>query len=83
MTLDEEEFVDAARRLYDSVSLPEKNVLTNRRNRSQSNSARAHNSNGTDNMFKPKLNPTSVKIAERRNCAPGTINVADRLHLKG
>jgi hypothetical protein len=26
-TLDEEEFIDAAGRLYDSVSLPEKNVI--------------------------------------------------------
>jgi hypothetical protein len=34
MTLDEDEFIDAALRLYDSVSLPDKNLLANRKNRS-------------------------------------------------
>ena len=41
MTLDEEEFVDAACRLYEAVTLPERDVLVNRRQRSRSNSARA------------------------------------------
>lgn len=41
MNLDREEFIDAATRLYESVSLPEKNILVNRRFGSRSNSARA------------------------------------------
>jgi hypothetical protein len=51
MTLDEEEFIDAASRLYDSVSLPEKNVLTSKKNRSLSNSARMNSSNRAKKMF--------------------------------
>jgi len=31
MSLDKKEFIDAASRLYDSVSLPEKKVLVNKR----------------------------------------------------
>ena len=41
MSLDEDEFIDAACRLYETVSLPEKEILVNRRSRSRSNSARA------------------------------------------
>jgi hypothetical protein len=41
MTLDEEEFIDAACRLYESVTLPERDILVNRRQRSRSSSARA------------------------------------------
>ena len=41
MNLDREEFIDAATRLYESVSLPEKNILVNRRLASRSNSERA------------------------------------------
>jgi len=48
MTLDEEEFVDAAARLYDSISLPEKKILTNKRNRSRSNSARGRTSSAAE-----------------------------------
>ena len=36
MCLNEEEFIDAACRLYKSVSLPEKGVLVNRRRSSSS-----------------------------------------------
>jgi len=40
MSLDQDEFIDAAQRLYESITLPEKNVLVNRQNRSRSGSAR-------------------------------------------
>ena len=43
MTLDRDEFVDAAKRLYDTVSLPEKDILASRKQRSRSNSARVQN----------------------------------------
>ena len=41
MSLDQDEFIDAACRLYESVTLPEKSVLTNRKERSRSGSQRA------------------------------------------
>jgi len=44
MNLDREEFIEAATRLYESVPLPEKNILVNRRFGSRSNSARARSS---------------------------------------
>jgi hypothetical protein len=40
MSLDQDEFIDAACRLYESVTLPEKNLLVNRKERSRSGSAR-------------------------------------------
>ena len=43
MTLDRDEFVDAAFRLYEAVSLPERDILVNRKQRQRSNSARAVN----------------------------------------
>ena len=41
MSLDQEEFLDAARRLYDSVTIPERGILIQKHQRSRSNSARA------------------------------------------
>jgi hypothetical protein len=41
MSLDQDEFIDAASRLYETVSLPEKNTLVNRNERTRSGSARA------------------------------------------
>jgi Ca2+-binding EF-hand superfamily protein len=40
MNLDQEEFIDAASRLYETVSLPDKNKLVNRSERTRSGSAR-------------------------------------------
>ena len=33
-------------------------------------------------MFRPKLNPASLKMAERRNYGENSRNVAERLHHK-
>lgn len=87
MTLDRDEFVDAAKRLYDTVSLPEKDILASRKQRSRSNSTRVQNQNVTDRekqkeMFKPKLNATSLKIAQKKNETQGSFDVASRLHHK-
>ena len=86
MNLDREEFIDAATRLYESVSLPEKNILVNRRFRNRSNSARAQSSTYEDSdhsrtLFKPKLNANSLKMAEKINSSGyhGQTKVADRL----
>lgn len=86
MNLDREEFVDAATRLYESVSLPEKNILVNRKFRDRSNSARAQSSTFDDSdkskgLFKPKLNANSLKMAEKINSSGynGQNKVADRL----
>jgi len=48
MSLDQDEFIDAACRLHDSVSLPEKDILVTRRQRSRSNSERAPTSAASD-----------------------------------
>lgn len=88
MNLDREEFIDAATRLYESVSLPEKNILVDRRQRNRSNSARATPSNSekynklsSQELFKPKLNANSLKLAEKINSSGyhGQSKVADRL----
>jgi hypothetical protein len=61
MSLNQEEFIDAAFRLYKSVSLPEKNILVQR---AKSNSART---NQDDNVtFKPKIDPNSKRMAQKR-----------------
>jgi hypothetical protein len=60
--LDQEEFVDAVNRLYDTLSLPDKNTLSlkpNARDRSASNK-RKH---GPEYDFKPKINPKSKNLA--------------------
>lgn len=85
MNLDREEFIDAATRLYESVSLPEKNILVDRRFRNRSNSARALSSTyeepSSSAQFKPKLNAHSLKMAEKINSTGnhGHTRVADRL----
>ena len=48
MSLNKEQFIDAALRLYNSVSLPDKNILVKR---PRSNSARA--SQIDENKYKP------------------------------
>lgn len=81
MCLSEEEFIDAACRLYKAVSLPERGVLVNRK---RSSSARAQTQTLKDQakqMFKPKLDPNSRKMAQRR-ANQGAENVAARLHEK-
>jgi hypothetical protein len=45
MVLDEEEFIDAASRLYDTLTLPEKDILIGRRQKSRSNSLRGGQAN--------------------------------------
>ena len=71
MSLNQEEFLDAACRLYETVTLPEKNVLANRKERSRSGSVRALQKAAEDEdlkkrAFKPKLNPNSLRIAEKK-----------------
>jgi hypothetical protein len=58
MTLDQDEFIDAACRLYESVTLPERNLLVNRNERSRSGSARGAEKKRQEmmqqkNAFKP------------------------------
>jgi len=52
MNLSEEEFIDAACRLYKAVSIPERSVLVNRK-RSGSARARDENEEQAQKMFKP------------------------------
>jgi len=63
--LDAEEFIDAVGRLYESLSMPDKNVLLlkpNKRERSMSNK-RKHDPNFE---FQPKINNKSKAIANRK-----------------
>ena len=65
-SLDADEFIDAVKRLYDSVSMPEKNILMlkpDQRQRSISNK-RKHDQ-GYE--YKPKINEKSRKIADRKH----------------
>ena len=76
--LDAEEFTDAAGRLYDSLSLPQKNVLIlkpDRRERSISNK-RKHD---PGHQFQPRINQKSKKLATRKMQSAGK-NVTDRLY---
>lgn len=63
MTLNLEEFIDAADRLYKAVSLPEKNLMV-KKNRSNSERSRSKNH---DSTFRPNINPISRKLANQRN----------------
>lgn len=54
MTLDRDEFVDAAFRLYEAVSLPERDILVNRKQRQRSNSARAVNDQFNNHLQRSK-----------------------------
>lgn len=65
MTLDKEEFIDAAKRLYSSLSLPDKNVLIRRSERNKSNSARSLKESERP-MFKPSLNPKSLRMTQQK-----------------
>jgi hypothetical protein len=60
MTLNLEEFIDATKRLYKAVSLPEKGVLVKRR---RSSSARR----SEEETFKPHINHNSRRMASRGN----------------
>jgi hypothetical protein len=88
MSLDQDEFIDAACRLHDSVPLPEKGILVSRRQRSRSNSQRASTGptyaasdrGSAEQSFRPSLNRNSLRMAERRNQSKGSSNVAERLH---
>jgi hypothetical protein len=74
MSLNLEEFIDATKRLYKSVSLPEKNVLVKRRR-----SSSARKSVDTDHeTFQPNINSRSRRIASRH----GSNDVGDRLYNK-
>lgn len=58
MSLNQDEFIDAAQRLYITVTLPEKNLLANRKTRSRSGSARGAEKKRQEmieekNKFKP------------------------------
>jgi hypothetical protein len=69
MSLDQDEFIDAACRLYESVTLPEKNLLVNRNERSRSGSARGAEMKKKQEIeqrkaFKPQLNANSIRMAE-------------------
>lgn len=71
-TLDREEFIDACKRLHDSLNLADKNILVKRDSRLRSSSARARSQSVEDferskNNFKPKLNPNSLKMANKRS----------------
>ncbi|CDW91726.1 UNKNOWN [Stylonychia lemnae] len=57
-TLDEDEFIDAAGRLYDSVPLPQKNIILQTKQKWSEKSKIQQ-----DLQFKPQLNPNSLKIA--------------------
>jgi hypothetical protein len=73
MSLNLEEFIDAANRLYKSVSLPEKNILVKRQ---RSNSARSRQE--AEPKFQPKINENSKRLAERKNSG----DVGSRLYNK-
>lgn len=76
--LDAEEFIDAVGRLYDSVTVPERNVLMlkpDQRQRSSSN--RRKHDPGYE--YKPKINSRSRKIADRKNQGTNK-DVAERLY---
>jgi len=76
-SLDEEEFIDACCRLYESLSLPEKNVLVNQRQKWDSSKQQSVISQ--QQMFKPSINPNSLRIASKKR-QPG--DVADQLIAK-
>lgn len=82
MNLNEDEFIDAACRLYKAVTIPERGVLVNRK-RSSSARAISQERKEASKMFKPKLDPNSRRLAERRNSRQGSGgDVASRLHEK-
>ena len=70
ISLNQEEFVDAADRLYRAISLPDKNVLV-KTTRSTKDTLQQ-----SSEMFKPQINPMSRKLANQRRDK----DVADRLY---
>ena len=81
--LDAEEFIDAVGRLYDSLSLPQKNILMlkpDKRDRSKSNKKK----HDPGHQFKPQINQVSKKLAQKKAMtgAPGDQHksVTDRLY---
>ena len=51
--LDEEEFIDAVCRLYDVVSIPDKNILISNKDKWDNNRSKIDSNRGS---FKPQLN---------------------------
>lgn len=75
-SLDLEEFIDASMRLYDTLKLPEKNLVLSIKDQWQK-----PKETGDDNWtFQPKLNKNSMRIAAKWR--PKGENVADLLMKK-
>lgn len=75
-TLDLEEFIDASMRLYDTLKLPEKNLILNMKDKwtiQKDNSDHKY-------TFQPKLNQKSMKMVSRTRS--GRDDVADLLMSK-
>ena len=60
-TLDLEEFIDASLRLYDTLKLPEKNLILCMRDKW----TKSKTINEDQYTFHPKLNTNSLKIAAK------------------
>eukprot|EP00347_Sterkiella_histriomuscorum_P010260 403376977 len=73
-TLDEDEFIDAAGRLYDSLPLPQKNIIIQNKQKWSEKSKMQE-----ELHFKPMLNPNSLRIAAKKRPQE---DVADILHRK-
>jgi len=80
MSLDKDEFIDAATRLYDTVSLPEKNIMLSRKPPQNQQPVQQRSLSRDRRDFKPKLNPKSLKMAEQMRMGNSRSNsVQDRL----
>ena len=75
-TLDAEEFVDASGRLFETLTIPERNTLISFKHKWEENKKR----NTDEYQFRPNLNNNSLRIAEK--CRPSGENVADLLVRK-
>lgn len=68
-TLDEEEFIDATKRLYNTLTISEKNILLAIKQKWQHQREKSLESHS----FRPELNKQSVKIASTRKLEGETI----------
>lgn len=75
-TLDLEEFIDASMRLYDTLKLPEKNILLNLKDKE----ARFKHSNESEYTFQPNINKNSLRIAAK--VRPHGEDVAEMLYKR-
>ena len=63
--LDGEEFIDAVGRLYDSLSLPQKNVLMLKPDKSERSHSNKRKHDPGHN-YQPKINSKSAKLAGKK-----------------